>query len=274
MKTEISLGGDSFAIDPGALIDLSIPLNFNGLQPNAYGVGPASSEPCRAGDLVGDTRQGGSCNFEQYTLIPHCNGTHTECIGHITHERFSIVDCLRDAFIQASLISVEPAPAIGSTDTYAVEAAGADRIITRKTLENALRSDGLATAGGRDALIVRTLPNDETKKTRGYGEDNIPPYFSGEAMEYIVRLGVKHLLVDLPSIDRLFDEGKLSNHRAFWGVEQGSFETNAESRIHNTVTELIYVPEQAADGQYLLNLQIAPFQSDAAPSRPVIFTIN
>ena len=98
-------------IDLGNLknpIDISIPLNFNGPQPNAYGVEPASSKPCEAGDMVGDTRRGGSVNFEQYTFIPHCNGTHTECVGHITHERISVRDCLKDVFIPAVLVSVEP----------------------------------------------------------------------------------------------------------------------------------------------------------------------
>ena len=109
------------------------------------------------------------------------------------------------------------------------------------------------------------------KLTRVYDEDNIPPYFTADAMEFIVECGFKHLLVDLPSIDRLFDDGKLANHRIFWNVEQGSFETNAETRINSTITELIYVPNEVADGEYLLNLQIAPFESDAAPSRPVLF---
>ena len=77
-------------------LDISIPLNFNGAQPNAYGVEKASSKPCEAGNSIGDTRQNGSCNFEQYKFIPHCNGTHTECVGHITNERISIRDCLQD----------------------------------------------------------------------------------------------------------------------------------------------------------------------------------
>src|SRR5947199_6913443 len=86
-------------IDLGEFFDISIPLRFNGPQPNAFGVEPASSTACQYGDLVGDTRRGGSCNFEQITLIPHCNGTHTECVGHITNERISIRGCLVDVFI-------------------------------------------------------------------------------------------------------------------------------------------------------------------------------
>jgi arylformamidase len=85
--------------------------------------------------------------------------------------------------------------------------------------------------------------------------------------------GINHLLVDMPSIDRIFDDGKLSNHRIFWRIEPGAFEVSAESLIHNTITELIYVPNEIANGEYLLNLQIAPFASDASPSRPVLYKI-
>lgn len=119
-------------------------------------------------------------------------------------------------------------------------------------------------------MIIRTLPNEDSKLSRVYDENNIPPYFTPEAMQFIVECGFKHLLVDLPSIDRLFDEGKLLNHRIFWNVEPGSLEVNPETRINSTITEMIYVPNDVADGEYLLNLQIAPFETDASPSRPIL----
>lgn len=245
-------------------IDISIPLRFNGPQPNAYGVERAKSEPVRAGTLVGDTRHGGSVNFEQYVFIPHCNGTHTECVGHITHERISVRECLRDVIVGAVLISVEPTSE--TDETYSVPIGEGDRVITRQSLG---KLKPTATAAG-SALIVRTLPNDDEKLTRQYDESNIPPYFTADALRYIVESGFKHLLVDMPSIDRLFDEGKLLNHRIFWNVEPGSFEVNQNTRTGSTITELIYVPDEVADGEYLLNLQIAPFESDCAPSRQVI----
>jgi len=254
MSATINLNGIDYAIaNP---IDISIPLNFTGLQPNAYGVEPATSKPCEAGDLVGDTRRGGSVNFEQYTLIPHCNGTHTECVGHITHERISVRECLRDVFIPAVLLSVEGK---GNGDVVI------DRAELGRRLE--VLTDERVTDR---ALIVRTLPNDESKLTRQYG-DSVPPYFSTDAMEFIVESGFGHLLVDMPSIDRIFDQGKLLNHRMFWNVEPGSFETHADTRMCNTITELIYVPNEIQDGEYLLNLQIAPFVSDVGPSRPILF---
>ncbi len=240
---------------------ISIPLRFNGEQPNAYGVEPASAKACEYGELVGDTRRGGSVNFEQYTFIPHCNGTHTECAGHITNERISIRDCLQDVLMPALLVSVEPTQ-------------NGDLLIDRGAIAKPVNALTYvrATDTSPSAMIVRTLPNDDSKLTRQYGENNIPPYFTSEAVQFIVECGFKHLLVDMPSIDRLFDEGKLSNHRIFWNFEPGSFEVNPQARVNSTITELIYVPNEIADGEYQLNLQIAPFETDASPSRPVLFT--
>mgnify|MGYP003393566841 FL=1 len=237
-------------------IDLSIPLKFDGQQPNAYGVDAASKRP------LGDTRTGSSVNFEQYTFIPHCNGTHTECVGHITHERISIRECLKDVIIPAVLVSVAPEFVSGN---YVLSRLGVSGALDALTYVR----DSTDTNPG--ALIIRTLPNDESKLNSEYGEANIPPYFTSDAMKFIVEREFKHLLVDLPSIDRIFDDGKLLNHRLFWNVGPGSFEVNTETRINSTITELIYVPNDVTDGEYLLNLQIAPFDSDCAPSRPILF---
>ncbi|HVF47822.1 MAG TPA: FAD-dependent monooxygenase [Pyrinomonadaceae bacterium] len=254
MKSTITIDGRDYEVDLSSPIDISIPLRFNGPQPNAYGVESASSKPCRAGDLVGDTRLGGSVNFEQYTFIPHCNGTHTECVGHITHERIAVRDCLHDVLMPAVLVSVRPLQV------------GGDSLITTDVLRASLPP---SYAGGC-ALIVRTLPNDDGKLTAEYA-NIIPPYFASEAVAFIVDQGLKHLLVDIPSVDRIFDEGKLLNHRLFWNVAPGSFEAADAARRHSTITELVYVPNEIEDGEYLLNLQIAPFAADASPSRPVLF---
>lgn len=263
MFHSIKVNDQSFVIN-NEMLDISIPLNFGGEQPNAYGVEPARSEPYQAGELIGDTRRGGSCNFEQYTFIPHCNGTHTECVGHITDERISVLDCLTDVFISAVLVSLTP------------EIVGADLILSENSLSERLKSPSYRRANDKvsentapTALIVRTLPNDDSKRTREYGA-YVPPYFTSDAMKFIVSLDFKHLLVDMPSIDRIYDDGKLANHRIFWNIEPGGREINPATRVHSTITEMIYVPNEVEDGEYLLNLQIAPFASDASPSRPVL----
>ena len=82
-------------------------------------------------------------------------------------------------------------------------------------------------------------------------------------MHKLVESGVKHLLVDLPSVDREVDGGRLEAHHAFWTVPDNP-------RHGCTITELIHVPDSAPDGLYLLNLQVAPMDNDAAISRPVL----
>ena len=260
MTSLIQINGKDYQIDLAHPIDISIPLNFRGPQPNAFGVEAATSKACEYGTLIGDTRRGGSCNFEQITFIPLCNGTHTECVGHITNERISVRDCLIEAFMPAILISVGP------------QFSDEDLVISDRQIREATGEFG-NTLAANSALIMRTLPNDNSKLSRLYDSDNMPPYFTREAAEYMVECGFKHLLVDLPSIDRLSDGGKLLNHRAFWNVNAGSFETNSGTRLNSTITELIYVPNEIPDGEYLLNLQIAPFVSDASPSRPLIFPV-
>lgn len=238
------------------MIDISIPLKFDGEQPNAFGVESARAE------TIGDTRDGASVNFARYTFIPHCNGTHTECVGHITDERISVRECLQDVIIPALLVSVEP------------ERVEGDLIISAGTLRSVLKPDGMAFADDDvrvSALIVRTLPNDENKLTASYGEGNVPAYFEPDAMRLIVEMGFTHLLCDLPSIDRIYDGGVLACHRIFWNVEPGSRAVSNATRINSTITELIYVPNEIADGEYQLNLQIAPFDADCSPSRPIIF---
>ncbi|MBA3770453.1 MAG: cyclase family protein, partial [Blastocatellia bacterium] len=178
------------------------------------------------------------------------------CVGHITNERISIRDCLQDVLIPAVLVSVEP-------EKYDTD----DSVITQASLQAAI-ADKIFRAPA--AMVVRTLPNDNSKLSQTYDEKNIPPYFTEDAMRLIVECRFKHLLVDLPSVDRLFDNGKLANHRIFWSVSPDGYEINEGTRIHSTITELIYVPDEVADGEYILNLQIAPFESDAAPSRPIL----
>ncbi|MBX7172098.1 MAG: cyclase family protein [Pyrinomonadaceae bacterium] len=271
MILSINFHNQIYQIDGSNSFDISIPLAFNNPQPNIFNVSPATSTAYQDEHFVGDTRRGGSCNFENLALNPHCNGTHTECVGHITNERISVQECLQDAFILAELISVFPENALETNDTYSVELNENDFLITKKSIKNALFNQK-SKIKNQKSLIIRTLPNDESKKSRNYSE-NPPPFFSLEAMKFIVELGVKHLLVDVPSLERLNDAGKLANHRIFWNVEMGKFQTNEFSRKNQTITEMIYVPNEITDGEYLLNLQIPPFVSDASPSRPLLFRI-
>ena len=264
MKALIDIKGKRLEVDFSKGHNISIPLNFNGAQPNTYGVEKASSYPYQDGQFIGDTRKGGPCNFETYSFTPHCNGTHTECIGHITNERISILSSLNTELIPSTLISVNPK---NSKESYIPNLNNDNLLITKSELEKCLEGEDPEFL---QAIIIRTLPNHENKKSRDYMKE-APSFFSIEAMEYLVRLNVQHLLVDIPSVDRLFDDGHLSAHNVFWQTKEKQFNPKTKNK---TVTEMIYVANYIEDGKYLLNLQIPPFVSDAAPSRPILYSIN
>jgi len=230
----------------------------------------ASAKPYEADGWIGAVAQGGSCNFDQITLVPHCNGTHTECVGHISREKISILKTMREVFLPATVITVTPERGENCIDTYQPHLEPTDHVITRRSLESALA--GLHHSF-ISALVVRTLPNDDSKLTRHYAEFP-PPFFSIQAMHFIKELMVRHLLVDFPSLDRMHDQGKLTAHHIFWNVPQGTHDIASDLHSLNSVTEFIYVPEKVRDGLYLLNFQIAPFALDAAPSRPLLFGIT
>ena len=270
MELNFKIEDRQYAINSNTYFDISIPLRFNGEQPNTYDVEKAASKAYEKDGFIGDTRQGGGCNFEKISIITHCNGTHTECIGHLTHERYSIQEQLKDTLIPASLITVTPVKAIDHTDAYDPSKEVGDAFISRQALERAMERQ---INGFNKALVIRTIPNDDAKLKRSYME-NEPPYFSLEAMEFLVKSGVDHLLVDVPSVDRTFDEGRLNTHHIFWNLEAGSHETSSGSHFYKTITEMIFVPDELPDGNYLLNLQIGPFVADASPSRPLLYPLK
>ena len=108
MKALLDTEAKKLEVDFSEGKDISISLIFNGKQPNTYNVGKAISKPYSDGQFVGDTRMGGPCNFETYSITPHCNGTHTECVGHITNERVSILRSLNEEIILSTLVTVLP----------------------------------------------------------------------------------------------------------------------------------------------------------------------
>jgi len=264
MKGIFEIGNTKCQVDFSKGNDISIPLNFNGEQPNTYGVDIASSAPYKDGIFIGDTRKGGPCNFETYSFTPHCNGTHTECIGHITDERIDILSSLNDEMIPSTLVSVTPK---NTNENYTPDLNTEDLVITKEDLELQLKGVNPEFLKG---VIIRTSPNSENKKSRDYMKET-PSFFSIEAMEYLVSLGIQHLLVDTPSVDRLFDDGHLSAHNIFWETKGKAFNLNTQNK---TITEMIFAPDYLEDGAYLLNLQIPAFVSDAAPSRPILYKIN
>src|SRR5207302_287833 len=169
VNARIELGARVLGIDLSHPVSVAVALDFRGSQPRHFGAPRASSRPFEAPGFLGSVERGASCNCETLTLIPHCNGTHTECVGHLTRE---------------------PLPSL-----------------------------------------------------------------TQQAAQLLVRRGIWHLIVDVPSIDRAHDEGRLTAHRIFFGLPRRSVELAAAARPEATVTELAYMADELADGAYLVELQ-------------------
>ncbi|MBZ0326098.1 MAG: cyclase family protein [Altibacter sp.] len=245
MKATFKIKEQLFTVDLSKPLDISIPLEASKDNPEAWYLDAPKIEPVKLDDWVGKVSEGAAVNFNSIYFNPHAHGTHTECVGHISEGFHSVNEALTEFFFLAEVISVAP------------QTVGDDQIIPKIELLDLLKGKQ------PEALVIRTLPNTHAKRSRKYSNTNWP-YLHEEAAQYLKELGVKHLLIDLPSVDKEKDDGLLLAHRAFWNYPQAP-------RYEATITEFIYVPNDVKDGSYLLNLQIAPFHNDASPSKPVLY---
>jgi kynurenine formamidase len=245
---------DNFQVDLSKPIDISIPLSNTDANPIAWYVEKPEIEPVRFGEWVGKVSSGmSSTNFNNILFNPHGHGTHTECLGHITSDFYSVNQSLKQFFFTAELVSIE------------LEDQEGDFIVTKEALESVLEGKS------PQAIVIRTLPNDTDKVSRKYSHTD-PPFLAEGAALFLRESGIQHLLIDLPSVDKEKDEGRLLAHKAFWNVTDVN-DLNPDARLESTITEMIYVPDNVRDGSYLLNLQIASFENDASPSKPVLYSV-
>lgn len=252
---KLSINGKSYSIDLRTPIDISISISDGRKKKgaSAWYVSPPKFDPVKGEGFIGKVSEGGSVNFTDVYFNPHGHGTHTECLGHLTPEAHSIDDAIRNIIGNTTLI---PCFVMSLTPE---EKAG-DQIITKECIPSGVSLP--------KAVVIRTLPNQASKQTMTWDNSN-PPYLDPELTRELVRHGVEHLLIDLPSVDREVDGGVLASHRVFFQLEEGQ-----EPRGGATITEFVFVPDVAADGWYALNLQVAPLDLDASPSRPVLFKLD
>ncbi len=248
MKVTVTHNEKQYSTDLTKGADISIAITTNEPTVNAYYAHPVSMEPYTQGDWIGEVSKGGSVNYRNISFNPHGNGTHTECVGHIDETIHSVNQHFKQFHMVAQLVSVSP----NKLDN-------GDYVIEKQQLESLMK-------GETEGVIIRTLPNGIDKKARNYSGQN-PAYLDSGAVQFLVENGCKHLVLDLPSVDRESDEGRLLGHKAFW-----TFPENP--RMECTITELAYIPTDVKDGLFLLNLQVAPFENDAAPSRPVLYPLS
>ena len=246
MIANISHNNKNYQVDLSKPIDISLSIKIGGVK--AWYVDEPTFEPVKMGNWIGEVKQGGSVNFRNIFFNPHGHGTHTECVGHISKEDYSVNNSLKQFHFIAQLISVLP------------EEINGDFIITKKVLQPFLENNSA------EAIIIRTLSNTNEKQTKNYSNTN-PNFIDEAAMKYIISKGINHVLLDTPSVDKEQDGGKLLAHHAFWQYPENT-------NIFRTITELVFINDEIPDGIYLLNLQVAAFENDAAPSRPVLYVLS
>jgi putative cyclase len=276
-----------FTVDLASPISLALELDFDPArpQPRHFGAPAATSRPYAVPGFSGSVTTGASCNCNVMTVIPHCNGTHTECVGHLTNEPCDAYRVVPAGLIEALLLTVAPVTAAGEPGESTEPApCASDLLVTRRALESAwARFAGGANTNSRPlALVVRTghdgLPSAHSAAADApAGRDSAgppPPYLTREAARLLVDKGIQHLIIDLPSIDREHDEGRLTAHRIFFGLPAGSRELARATRGQTTVTELATIPADVADGPYLLAIQVPAWRGDAVPSRPLLYPLQ
>lgn len=236
-------------IDLSKPIDISIPIEEGANNPNCYWAEEVTFETISANGFVGSIKEGGPVNYQKLTLTPHGNGTHIECYGHITDSGATVQGQLKQYHHYAKLISIQPEKAING-----------DWVLNFDKKLDQLNWEGIT------AIIIRTLPNTENKLTQAYSGTN-PAYVSHELIQFIVDKNIEHLLIDLPSLDKEVDGGALVAHRRFWGLPH-------KVRTQATISELVYVPSSVPDQNYFLNLQTISLKMDAAPCKPVLYSIE
>ena len=269
MNARLQVGDREVRIDLSRPFDLSVELDFQGPQARHFGAPRAGSRPYSVPGFPGSVARGASCNCESITLIPHCNCTHTECAGHLTRERLHAQRVVPRGLLPALLVSATPTPWDQTPESSDPVPQTDDSVVTRGALQAAWPRE---LPFEPRALVIRTLPNELAKRTRDY-TDITPPYLTREAAQFLVERDIEHLVVDLPSIDRAHDEGRLTAHRLFFGLPAGETTLARAARSACTITELAYIPAEAVDGPYLLEVQVPAINGDAVPSRPLLYAV-
>ena len=88
-----------YKIDTKQSIDISIPYNFNGAQPNFYDVNPGELTPLKFGETSYSVADGAGCNVLEISMNIHCTGTHTEYVGHLLEDPGDIGMVFKDILI-------------------------------------------------------------------------------------------------------------------------------------------------------------------------------
>ena len=269
MIAELSIGGQKIRVDLDRGVSIAIPVEFGAAGPRHFGAGAPKTVPFSVGNFSGSVAAGASANCSTITLTPHCQMTHTESVAHLTRESGDTWRVVPRGLLPAVVVSVMPEPARESNESTDPQPYATDSLITKRRLRAAWPMGRMIDPV---AAIIRTLPNDGSKRSRDY-TDLTPPYLTREAVQWLVEKQIEHLVLDVPSLDRTHDEGRMVGHRVFFGLPAGSTARGDAARSRATITELAFVPDEIADGPCVLTLAVPALGGDAVPSQPIVYPL-
>jgi arylformamidase len=269
MIAELSFGGHKVRVALDRGVSLAIAVEFGTLGPRHFGAPLPTATPFVSGRFSGAVATGASANCSTMTLTPHCQMTHTESVAHLTRESGDTWRIVPRGLLPAVVVSVSPEPARESSESTDPQPWGTDTLITKRRLRAAWPMTRMVDPV---AAIIRTLPNETSKRTRDYSEI-VPPYLTREAVEWLIEKRIEHLVLDLPSLDRTHDDGHMIGHRIFFGLPPRSTSRGDAARSRATITELAFIPDEIADGPCLLALAVPALGGDAVPSQPIVYPL-
>jgi arylformamidase len=245
MKIKLEHQERIYEVDLSKGIDISSRYGLKAKEPKAWNTVDVEIEAFEGEGWTGSVKAGAPVNFFNVAFNPHGNGTHTESIGHIREDQLSINEALQSFHFMVRLVKMQS------------EKIGDDQVVTKDAfLKKQISLDTPALA----ICVDRFSPNHDFSNSN-------PPYFEAELLAYLAEHNVAHFITNLPSVDREEDAGALAGHKAFWNF-------HGEQREKATITELVQLPDTVEEGLYFLNMQVAPFHSDAAASRLVLYTLQ
>ena len=156
MLITFNIEGDDFQVDLSDPIDLSIPIKAGSDRSSAWFVNEVKIDPVRTDTFTGSVEEGGSVNFRNISFNPHGNGTHTECLGHITPTVHSVNQAVKTYFSIAQVISITPEKGFNDLNFSSDD----DLIISLEQIKSALNGPF------PQSLIIRTCPIQKTNAAK------------------------------------------------------------------------------------------------------------
>jgi kynurenine formamidase len=251
-------------LDLATPVSLARPLRFDGTDPRHFGAPAPRRGPLRLPGFEGAVQRGASCNCSVIEVVPHCHGTHTESVAHLVAETHDACEVAPRGLLPALLLSITPVDAAASGEDSDPVPQPGDRLVTRAALRAAWPPQ---LPFAPVALLLRTASTDDAG-------DAAAPFLSRQCAAELVARGIEHLVVELPSIDRGHDQGRLCAHRLFFGLPPGSTRLAEAARRGCTITEFAAIPAALPDGPCALQLALPRIAGDAVPSQPLLFRLR